>query len=117
MKISEIKGEAVFDVMARIAEPIVSIASDKTTMGMLDPTAINGADTSEKMMALVSNLVPKLMVDHREELIDIFAALNMQTREEYVDGLTMPKLIQDMYEAVTDKELFGFLPSGDETSK
>ena len=110
MKLSDIKGERVFDVIADITDPLYNIASDDAVMGAFQAAANAGTEDGKTDYAkALKGVVPVLLKTHRDDLITILASVNGVTAEEYVEGLTMPKLLTDVYEVMTDEELLGFL--------
>lgn len=102
MKLSEIKGERVFDVIAELIEPITSIAQDKA---ISEAVRANSSDPAKVATALV----PLLLKEHREEVVRILASVNGVDTREYAENLTMASLVKDVYEVLTDKELLAFL--------
>lgn len=111
MRLSEIKGERVFDVIADIIEPACNIMQDKDAAAIFDHTEKQPDDmtTSEYVISKVKRSMPKLMRTHKDDLITILATVNGIDKDEYRDNLTMPKLIQGVYEILTDEDLLGFL--------
>lgn len=111
MRLSEIKGERVFDVIADIIEPCCNIASDKEAVAMFDRSEKKPDDmsTAEFVMSKVKRSVPILMRSHKDDLIAILASVSGESADEYRESLTMPKLIQGVYEIMTDEDLLAFL--------
>lgn len=111
MRLSEIRGERVFDVIADIIEPACNIASDKEAAALFDRSEKkpDGMSTTEFVMGKVKRSVPVLMRSHKEDLIAILAIVDGVDVDEYRETLTMPKLIQGVYEILTDEDLLAFL--------
>ena len=110
MKLSEIRGERVFDVIADITDPLFRIASDDAVMGAFQGAAQASSEDGETDYAkALKGIVPVLLKAHRDDLVAVLSAVNGVTAEEYLDGLTMPKLLTDVYDILTDEELLGFL--------
>lgn len=110
MKLSDIKGERVFDVIAEVTDPLYRIASDDAVMGAFQGAAqASGDDDKTDYAKALKGIVPVLLKTHRGDLVAILAAVNGMTAEEYLEGLTMPKLFGDVYDVLTDEELLGFL--------
>lgn len=103
MKLSDIKGEAVFDVVADIMEPIANIAADPEAVKAFKPDA--GTDVPARVKAVASYLIK----EHRTDTVAILAALNQVSAEEYLKNVTMAKLIADVLDVITDEELVSFL--------
>lgn len=96
MKLSEIKGEAALDLLADIIEPATEIMTDPN-MQKLIKAKNKGA------------IIKVLIKDHKKSIIEILAALDGVSAEEYqVNVLTLPiKLL----ELLNDKELMSFFTS------
>lgn len=110
MRLSEIKGERVFEVIADIIEPACNIAQDKEAMALFDRSGgKEGKDSTEQVLSRVKGAVPKLMRTHKDDLVAILAAIEGVTPSEYMEGITMPKLVQGVFEMLTDEDLLAFL--------
>ena len=111
MRLSEIRGERVFDVIADIIEPACNIAQDKEAAALFDRSEKRpeGVTATEFALAKVKRSVPVLMRKHKDDLVAIMAAIEGVSPDEYREGLTMPKLIQGVYEILTDEDLLAFL--------
>lgn len=104
MRLSDIKGERVFNVIADIVDPAFNIASDKDALALFKPT-----EEGEPPVDRFHRAIPVLLRDHRDDLIDIMVAINGVPREEYLATLTIGSLIKDVYEMMTDEDLLSFL--------
>lgn len=111
MRLSDIRGERVFDVIADIIEPACNIAQDEDAASLFDRSIKrpDGMEPSQFALERVKRAVPKLMRTHRDDLVAILASIEGVTPEQYVQDLTMPKLIQAVYEMLTDEDLLAFL--------
>ena len=111
MRLSEIKGDQVFEVIADIIEPACNIAQDKDAASLFDRSEKRPDGISAKDFALnkVKRAVPKLMRSHKDDLVAILSAVEGVDPDEYRKSLTMPKLIQGVYEIMTDEDLLAFL--------
>jgi hypothetical protein len=111
MRLSEIKGERVFDVIADIIEPCCNIAQDEAASELFDRTKKRPDGVSAKDFALdrAKRSMPSLMRTHKDDLVAILSAIEGVSPDEYRKGLTMPKLIQGVYEMLTDEDLLAFL--------
>lgn len=111
MRLSEIKGERVFDVIADIIEPACNIAQDKEAADLFDRSKKRPEDMTAKEFALerVKRSVPKLMRTHRDDLVAIMAAIEGVSPDEYRQAVTVPSIIQAVYEMLTDEDLLAFL--------
>ena len=111
MRLSEITGDRVFEVIADVIEPACNIAQDKDAAELFDRTQKrpDGMTQEEFALSRVKKSVPKLMRSHKDDLIAILAAIEGVDKQEFADNLTMPKLIQGVYEILTDEDLLAFL--------
>lgn len=110
MRLSEIKGERVLDVIAEIAEPLFNIALDEEAMEFFKrEKPPEGADPTRFVLERWKRAVPRLVGGHKDDLVAVMAAIGGVSRDEYLDGLTMASLVKDLYEMVTDEDLLAFL--------
>lgn len=109
MKLSDVKGERVFDVVADIIDPIVTIASDEEAAKLFhrDPCP-EGMEPWQFFLQKVKDSLPSLVRTHREELIVILSTIKGVSRDEYVENLTFASLFVDLTELVNDKEFISF---------
>lgn len=109
MKLSEIKGERVFDVIADVIDPIVSIAQDEDAAALFKPQPLpEGMQPWDFFLQRVKRSFPPLMRTHKDDFITIMAALNGVSTEEYAENVTMATLFSDLIELVTDQEFASF---------
>lgn len=102
MRLSEIKGEAALDCIEAIVGPAARIISDADMAKLL-----GSGGTRAAIAADAANL---LLSKHRDDTVAILAALNLQSPSEYLAASSLPKIIGDVYAAITDEELLAFLP-------
>lgn len=110
MKLSEVKGERVLDVIADIVEPVVSIATSEEFKALFKK-----ADNEADARANIVRAVPSLIKSHKDEAIAILAAIGGVTKEQYVSEMTFPTLIRDVNELLTDDVFTDFLASASPT--
>lgn len=108
MKLSEVKGERVLDVIADIVEPVVSIATSAEFKAMFGG---GEGDQNERIV----KAIPSLIRSHKDEAITILAAIGGVTREQYLAEMTFPSLIADVSELLTDDVFTDFLSSASPT--
>lgn len=117
MKLSDIKGDRVLDVIADIIDPIANIVQDKDVAAMFErkavPEGMNARDFFAKRMC---KGLPILLKGHKADIIAIMAAIEGVTPEQYAASLDFPKLFTDAMELVTDDAFLDFLSSS-ETGK
>ena len=128
MKLSEIKGERVFDVIADIIEPVAAIAQDEEAVKLF--TAKDKPEDMTPWEYFVDRAkvaVPVLMRKYRSEICRLMASINGVTVEQYIDGipnpkheddpdapeyemlpLTVPKLFAVVLDLLTDSEFISF---------
>ena len=110
MKLSEVRGDKVFDVIAGIIEPISHIASDKDVMDMFTGTTGDGGESDEALfMKKLSKAMPALMGGHKDDIVTILSTINGVSKAQYLEGLSLPSLIGDVYDIFTDDDLLVFL--------
>ena len=109
MKLSDIKGERTFDVIADIIDPIVTIASDEEAARLFhrDPCP-EGMEPWKFFLQKVKESLPTLIKTHRKELVAILSTIKGVSAEEYVKDLTFASLFSDLTELVTDAEFVSF---------
>lgn len=91
MKLSEIKGERAFDVLADIMDPVVEIIGDDK---------VRNAIKAGKPKLLIAKLVMK---EHKKSLIEILALLNDEDPKTYEPSLIeLPKMALEL---MNDEEL------------
>lgn len=103
LRLSDVKGERVFDVIAEIIDPIAEIAGDEQVTAPFNATM-----SREEFVQALRTSVPRLVGAHRDALCTILGSIQGVTKDEYLSTLTMQKLITDVYEVLTDDELMGF---------
>ena len=110
MRLSDIRGERVFDVVADITEPLCNIATDDESAYLFKRVPKPEDMTSTQLaISKVKSAVPVLMRRHKDDLIAILAALEGVPAEEYREGMSMASLVKGVYELCTDEDLIAFL--------
>ena len=112
MRLSDVKGERTFEVVADIIEPVYRIAQDEAAVEMLSPKPCPDGEDPKHFMArrLVAG-VPVLLRSHKGDLVEIMAAIEGEDAEEYAASLDLAKLATSLAELVSDPALMGFLAS------
>ena len=109
MKLSEIKGERTLDVIADLIDPVISIASDENASALFKREKCpDGVEPSAFAMEKVRRSVPALIRDHKDELCVILSTIEGVPTDEYLDGLSIAKLIHDVLELLGDEEFQSF---------
>ena len=108
MKLSDIKGERVFDVLADLIEPVANISQDPDASDLFSRQKLpDGMEAKAFLLARVRKSLPKLLKGHKADLIAIMAAIGGVTPEEYSASLDMGKLLRDFIELLTDEVFLG----------
>lgn len=117
MKLSDIKGDRVLDVIADIIDPIANMVQDKDVAAMFKREAVpEGMDARDFFAGRMRKGMPVLLKGHKADIIAIMAAIDGVTPEQYAESLDFTKLFTDVMELVTDDAFFDFLSSS-ETGK
>lgn len=117
MKLSDIKGDRVFDVIADIIDPIANMVQDKDVAAMFEREAVpDGMEARDFFAKRMCKGLPVLLKSHKADIIAIMAAIEGVTPEQYAASLDFPKLFTDVMELVTDDAFLNFLSSS-ETGK
>ena len=112
MRLSEIRGERVLDVIADITAPVINIASDEEAAAFFNPQPPKDGQTKTEAFAeRMKAAAPALMKTHRDDLISILATLDGVTVDEYVEGMTLGSVLVDVFELLTDEAFEDFLSS------
>lgn len=117
MKLSDIKGDRVLDVIADIIAPIANMVQDKDVAAMFEREAVpDGMEARDFFAKRMCKGLPVLLKSHKADIIAIMAAIEGVTPEQYAVSLDFPKLFTDVMELVTDDAFLNFLSSS-ETGK
>ena len=109
MRLSDIKGDRVFDVIADIIDPIANIASDETASALFKREKLpDGMTAKEFLLERARKAVPALLKGHKSDIITVLATIDGVSADDYRASLTLAKLMQDTSELLTD-EAFGEL--------
>ena len=103
MKLSDIKGERTFDVIADIIDPIAEIASDPEAAEFFSRKPVPEGMTAKQFMTKrIRSAVPALLKNHKASFVAILAAIKGVGVEEYKMGLDLVVLVKDCVELLTD---------------
>lgn len=109
MRLSDINGERTFEVIADIIEPACNIAQDPVASSIFKgEKRPKGMTTEQFAMMRAKKYIPALLKGHKDDLVTIFATLEGVSKEEYLEGLTLAKLIGSVAEMLNDEELVAF---------
>lgn len=114
MKLSDIKGDRVLDVIADVIDPIANMVQDKDVAAMFERKAVpEGMDARDFFAERMRKGMPVLLKGHKADIIAIMAAIEGVAPEQYAASLDLPKLFTDVMELVTDDALLDFLSSSE----
>ena len=117
MKLSDIKGDRVLDVIADIIDPIANMVQDKDVAVMFKREAVpEGMEARDFFAERMRKGLPVLLKSHKADIIAVMAAIEGVTPEQYAKSLDFPKLFTDVMELLTDGAFLDFLSSS-ETGK
>lgn len=92
------------DAIAAMVDPVTRIVTDKAVASAFE-------DARDKPNEMAGKVLPVLLKTHMDDIVEVMAAVNGVTVDEYTDDMTFASLVKDAMELLTDKELFGFLAS------
>lgn len=112
MKLSDIKGDRVLDVIADIIDPIANMVQDKDVAAMFKREAVpDGMEARDFFAKRMRKGLPVLLKSHKTDIIAVMAAIEGVTPEQYAASLDFPKLFTDVMELLTDGAFLNFLSS------
>lgn len=114
MKLSDVKGERAFDVIAELVVPVANLAESEDVKALMTPKRKPKGLTAEQfMLQRVKEALPSIVREHKGDVVAILAAIAGVTPEEYVEGMSLPSLITDVIDLMTDDAFTAFLASQD----
>ena len=112
MRLSDIKGDRVLDVVADLISPISRIARDEAVRSLMKPEAVpEGGDARQMAAERLTEALPAIIKAHKTDVVAILATVNGVSPGEYAEGMTLASLLSDAAELVTDEAFAGFLAS------
>lgn len=103
MKLSDIKGDRVLEVIADIIDPVANIAEDEAAAALFRREKLpDGMTAKQFLLQRARKSVPALLRGHKADIIAILAAICGVSPEEYAETLSIPKLMADFIELMTD---------------
>ena len=113
MKLSDVKGDRVFDVIADVIDPISVLAEDADVKAIFKrgEKIPDDKTPSQVFMARVKDHLPAILKNHRDSIIAILAAIKGVTSDEYKESITLATLVKDVLELLGDKVFLDFLSS------
>lgn len=112
MKLSEVRGERVFDVVADIIDPLAAIATCPEAKEMLSGMDCpEGADPREWRMGRIRQTLPKLIREQKANVVAILASIGGVKPEDYMRDMTLGSLMADIIELLNDEAFSDFFTS------
>lgn len=103
MRLSDIQGECVFDVIADIIDPIANIAEDEQASAMFRREKLpEGMTVKQFATQRARKSLPALLKGHKDDIISILAAIDGVSTDAYKGALNLVKLMRDTAELLTD---------------
>lgn len=116
MRLSDVKGARVLDVLAEIADPAINIVTDKDATALFTGIKPKKGQTQHEAFAeRMRKGVPALLRSHRDDVVRILAALDGVDAKEYEESMTLASVMEDLLELLTDQEFASFLSSQEPT--
>lgn len=116
MRLSDIKGDRVFDVIADIIDPIANIASDETASALFKREKLpEGMTAKSFLLKRARKAIPALLKGHKSDVITVLSTIEGVSADDYRASLTLAKLMKDTAELMIDEafdELFISAQSG-----
>lgn len=105
MKLSDIKGDQVLDVLAELIVPVTNIAMDEAAAAIFKKAELpEGENRTTFALKRIQKNIPVLIKGHKDDLIKIMAIISQQTEDEYKQGLSMASFIHDLTDLMSDEE-------------
>lgn len=112
MKLSDIQGDRVFDVIADIIDPIANIAEDEKASAMFRREKLPEGMTAKQFVTQrVRKALPSLLKDHKGDIIAILASIEGVSADDYKGALNLVKLTRDTVELLSDDAFTAFFLS------
>lgn len=104
MRLSDIQGERVFDVIADIIDPVANIAQDNAASALFRRERLPEGMTAKNFLVWrARKSLPVLFKEHKGDIIAILAAIEGVSEEQYKSELSLVKLMQDATELLSDE--------------
>lgn len=104
MRLSDIQGERVFDVIADIIDPIANIAEDEQAASLFKREKLpEGMTAKQFLLARARKAAPALLKGHKGDLIAILSTIDGTSPEAYRGALSLVKLLRDVTDLLTDE--------------
>lgn len=105
MRLSELTAEQGLEAIANSLEYIGNIADDDTALKLCQELVPREGEKYIKVFARGAKTAPKLLKTHKDDVIGILAAFELQTVEEYKKKHKLMDVIKDMVNLVNEPEV------------
>lgn len=104
MKLSEIKGDRTLEVIAEIIEPIANIAENPEAAKLFKREKLpEGVAPRTFLLNRAKKAVPVILKEHKDDVLEILAAIEGVDPKEYAAQLNLVKLVRDFTELLSDE--------------
>lgn len=118
MKLSDIKGERTFDVVADLIVPISNIGEDKEASALFRREDLpEGKTVNQFVLERIKKSMPMLLKKHKADLITILATIKGVSEKEYKAQLNLETLVLDVADLLTDNQFITFFTSAQSIKK
>ena len=112
MRLSDIQGERVFDVIADIIDPIANIAEDDAASALFKREKLpDGMTVKQFATQRARKALPALLKNHKGDIIAILASIDGVSADAYKGALNLVKLTRDTVELLFDDAFTAFFLS------
>ena len=116
MKLSELTAEQGLEAIANSLEHIGNIADDDDALSLCQKLVPQEGEKYIKVFARGAKTAPRLLKTHKDDVIGILAAFELQSVEEYKKKHKLMDVIKGMVDLVNEPEvrqLFFSAPTGE----
>lgn len=118
MRLSDVKGERTFDVIADVIEPIANIADNPNAAELFTRRQLPEGMTPRKfIMERITKHAPVLLREHKQDLVKIFSTIEGISEDEYKEKLNLVNLITGLFQLMTDEVFNTFFISAGTTGE
>ena len=105
MKLSELTAEQGLEAIANSLEHIGNIADDDDALSLCQELVPREGEKYIKVFARGAKTAPKLLKTHKDDVIGILAAFELQTVEEYKKKHKLMDVIKGVVDLVNEPEV------------
>lgn len=105
MKLSELTAEQGLEAIANSLEHIGNIADDDDALSLCQELVPREGEKYIKVFARGAKTAPKLLKTHKDDVIGILAAFELQSVEEYKKKHKLMDVIKGMVDLINESEV------------